>query len=91
MYSTRPSACWTGTQDFWIKYCTLRNRITREVGLTKSEYYTDLFKEINDCKPYWQLVQNAAGGRSAQPRGQDGRIETSDQDKAEILVSQQRL
>ena len=56
----------TGTQDFCIKYRTLRNRITREVGLAKSEYYTDLFTEINDCKPYWQLVQNAAGSRSAQ-------------------------
>ena len=56
----------TGIQDFWIKYRTLRNRITHKLGLAKHEYYTDLFKEVNDCKPYWQLVQNAAGSRSAQ-------------------------
>ena len=57
----------TGIQDLWLKYRTLRNRLTHKLGLAKHEYYTDLFTEINDCKPYWQLVQNAAGGRSAQP------------------------
>ena len=57
----------TGIQDLWLKYRTLRNRITHKLGLAKHEYYTDLFTEINDCKPYRQLVQNAAGGRSAQP------------------------
>ena len=56
----------TGIQDLWLKYRTLRKRITHKLGLAKHEYYTDLFTEINDCKPYWQLVQNAAGSRSAQ-------------------------
>ena len=56
----------TGIQDFWIKYRTLRNRISHKLGLAKHEYYTDLFKEVNDCKPYWKLVKNAAGSRSAQ-------------------------
>ena len=57
----------TGIQDLRLKYRTLRNRITHKLGRAKHEYYTDLFTEINDCKPYWQLVQNAAGGRPAQP------------------------
>ena len=56
----------TGIQDLWLKYHTLRNRITHKLGLAQHEYYTDLFKEINDCKPSWQLVQNAAGSGSAQ-------------------------
>ena len=45
----------------------MRNKITHEVELAKTEYYTDLFKEVNDCKPYCQLVKNAGGSRSAQP------------------------
>ena len=57
----------TGIQDLWLKYRMLRNRITHKLELAKHEYYTDLFTEISDCKPYWQLVQNAAGGRPAQP------------------------
>ena len=66
LYKTLLAARRNGIQDLWLKYSTLRKSITHEVGLAKTEYYTDLFKEVIDCKPYWQLVQNAAGSRSAQ-------------------------
>ena len=51
--------------DFQRKSAGVPTLLSRIVA--KNEYYTDLFTEINDCKPYWQLVQNAAGSRSAQP------------------------
>ena len=51
---TQPPLKRTGIQDFCLKYRTLRIRITHEVGQAKTEYYTDLFKEVNNCKPHLQ-------------------------------------
>ena len=58
-YKTLLAAKRTGIQDLWLKYRTLRNRITHEVRLAKTEYYTELFKEVKDCKSCWKLVKNA--------------------------------
>jgi hypothetical protein len=37
----------------------LRNRVTREVRLSKTKYYIDMFNEVKSCKSYWRLLKNA--------------------------------
>ena len=57
--------------------------------LSKSKYYLELFNEVKDCKSYWRLVRNATNGKSIAPilgiRNADGKVVTSDLDKANIL------
>lgn len=78
-----------GDPDLWAEYSELRNRVTREVRLSKSRYYLELFNEVKDCKSYWRLVKNATNGKSITPilgiRNADGKVVTSDLDKANIL------
>ena len=79
----------SNSQELWSEYRSLRNRVTQEVRLSKSEYYTNLFDEVKDCRSYWKLVKSSSGSRTVQPvldiRGSDQVIETSDSRKAEIL------
>ncbi|PFX17833.1 putative RNA-directed DNA polymerase from transposon BS [Stylophora pistillata] len=42
-----------GDPNLWAEYRELRNRVTREVRLSKSRYYLELFNEVKDCKSYW--------------------------------------
>ena len=76
----------SNSQELWSEYRSLRNRVTQEVRLSKSEYYTNLFDEVKDCRSYWKLVKSSSGSRTVQPilgiRGNDQIIETSDSRKA---------
>ena len=57
--------------------------------LSKSKYYLELFNEVKDCKSYLRLVKNATNGKSIAPilgiKNVDGKVVTSDVDKANIL------
>ena len=79
----------SNSQELWSEYRSLRNRLTQEVRLSKSEYYTNLFDEVKDCRSHWKLVKSSSGSRTVQPilgiRGNDQIIETSDSRKAEIV------
>lgn len=63
--------------------------MTKEVRLSKNKYYLGLFSEGKDCKSYWRLVKNATNGESIALilgiRNADGKVVTSDLDKANIL------
>ena len=52
-------------------------------------YYLQLFNEVKDCKSYWSLVRNVTNSNSFAPilgiRNADGKIVTTDLDKANIL------
>ena len=71
-----------GDPNLWAEYRVLRNRVTKEVRLSKSKYYLELFNELKDCKSYWRLVRNATNGKSIAPilgiRNGDGKVVTSD-------------
>lgn len=79
----------TNFPEHWAAYRVLRNRVTHEVRSSKSNYYMDLFNEVKDCKSYWRLVKQATNSQLSQPimgiRRIDGKIETADEKKAEIL------
>ena len=78
-----------GNPNLWAEYRELRNRVTKEVRLSKSKYYLELFNEAKDCKSYWRLVKNATNGKSIalilRIRNMDGNVVTSNLDKANIL------
>ena len=63
--------------------------MTEEVRLSKSKYYLELFNEVKDCKSYWRLVRNATNRKLIALilgiRNADGKVVTSDLDKANIL------
>ena len=88
-YKSLQKAKSTNDERLWSEYRQLRNRITREVRLAKTKYYTEQFDKVKDCKSYWKLVKNSTCSQLSQPilaiRNVDGSIETSDQGKAEIL------
>ncbi len=75
--------------ELFAEYRALRNRVTREVRLSKTKYYMDMFNEVKSCKSYWKLLKNATNKLSSKPilgiKGLDGKIITSDQEKAEIF------
>ena len=91
-YKTLLKAKRTNNHELWIKYRKLRNTVTQEVRSAKCKYYAELFDEVKDCKSYWKLVKNAANTQSKPPimgiRNMEGKIETSDQGKAELLNKQ---
>ena len=64
--------------------------MTEEVRLSKSKYYLELFNEVKDCKSYWRLVRNATNRKLIALilgiRNADGKVVTSDLDKANILI-----
>ena len=72
-----------GYPNLWAEYRELWNRVTKEVRLSKSKYYLELFSD------YWRLVKYATNGKSTAPilgiRNADGKVVTSDLDKANIL------
>ena len=78
-----------GDPNLWAEYRVLRNRVTKEVRLSKSKYYLELFNEVKDCKSHWRLVRNATNGKSIALilgiRNADGKVVTSYLDKANIL------
>ena len=63
--------------------------MTKGVRLSKNKYYLGLFSEGEDCKSYWRLVKNVTNGESIALilgiRNADGKVVTSDLDKANIL------
>ena len=71
------------------EYRTLRNKVTREVRLSKAKYYMNMFNEVKSCKSYWKLLNNTTSKSSCKPilgiKGLDGKIVTSDQEKDEIF------
>ena len=75
--------------EIFSEYRTLRNRVTREVRLSKTKYYMNMFNEVKSCKSYWKLLKNTTSKLSCKPilgiKGLDGKIVTSDQEKAEIF------
>ena len=81
----------SNSQELWSEYHSLRNRVTQEVRLLKSEYYTNLFDEVKDCRSYWKLVKSSSGSRTVQPildiRGNDQIIETSVPGKQKSLMN----
>ena len=88
-FKTLKKAQRLGDPNLWAEYRELRNRVTKEVRLSKSKYYMELFNEVKDCKSYWRLVRNATNGKLIAPilgiRNADGKVVTSDLDKANIL------
>ena len=79
----------TDKEELWTRYRELRNKVTLEVRMAKCKYYTGLFTEVKDCKSYWKLVKKAACCKTSAPimanKGFDGKTETSDLAKANIL------
>ena len=75
--------------ELFAEYRALRNRVTREVRLSKTKYYIDMFNEVKSYKSYWRLLKNATNKLSSKLilgiKGLDGKIITSDQEKAELF------
>ena len=75
--------------EIFSEYRTLRNRVTREVRLSKTKYYMNMLNEVKSCKSYWKLLKNTTSKLSCKPilgiKRLDGKIVTSDQEKAEIF------
>ena len=88
-FKTLRKAKETDNPELWTLYRRLRNQVTHDVRLAKSKYYRELFDVVKDSRSYWKLVRNATNANKASPivgiRGTDGKLETSDVTKAEIL------
>ena len=79
----------TNDPELWRRYRELQNKITQDVRLAKSEYYTEQFGKVKDCKSYWRLIKDASNSRKRQPilaiRKTDGTLETSNKGIANLL------
>ena len=88
-YKTFLKAKRSQNPELFAEYRALRNKVTHEVRLSKTNYYMNMFNEVKSCKSYWKLLKNATNKSSSKPilgiKGLDGKIITSDQEKAEIF------
>ena len=94
-FKTLKKAQRLGDPNLWAEYRELRNTVTNEVRLSKSKYYLELFNKVKDCKSFWRPVRNATNGKLILPilgiRNADGKVATSDLDKANILNEHSQL
>ena len=88
-YKTFLKAKRSQNPELFAECRALRSKVTHEVRLSKTNYYLNMFNEVKSCKSYWELVKKATNKSSSKPvlgiKGLDGKIITSDQEKADIF------
>ena len=73
----------------WSNYRKIRNEITQEVRMAKSNYYKNLFDEVNSMSVYWKLIKKETESRTRNNiigiRNNNGAVVINNKEKAEIL------